>query len=220
MCWTMQSFMDEVAHTAGRDPLEFRLDMLGEPRLFGQTGQRDSFDTGRTRRVLEHVAKMSNWGNEKLPPRTGMGIAYYFCHLGYFAEVVRAQVSEAGKIKVDKVWVAGDIGRHVINPTNALNQAQGSVIDGLGQAMGTQITLAKGQVDQSNFYDYPMIRMLDAPPVEVQFIQTEFSPTGLGEPSLPPAIPALCNAIFAATGVRIRKLPIDTNLLKAKTTTA
>ena len=165
--------------------------------------------------MLKQVAALSGWGKTQLPPRTGMGIAYYFSHLGYFAEVVRAHVSEAGEIKVEKVWVAGDIGSHIINPTGALNQAEGSVIDGLGQALGTEITLANGAVDQSNFYDYPLIRMQDAPPIEVKFIKTEFSPTGLGEPALPPVIPALTNAIFQATGKRIRSLPIDTKLLKA-----
>ena len=178
-----------------------------------------ALDTGRTTRVLKEVRAMSGWDNRhQLPARTGMGVAYYFCHLGYFAEVVQATIAPTGKIKVDKVWVVGDIGQHIINPTGALNQAQGSVIDGLGQAMGTQITLTKGAVDQNNFYDYPMIRMQDAPPVEIKFIRTDFSPTGLGEPALPPVIPALCNAIKAATGVRIRRLPIDTSLLKATTT--
>jgi isoquinoline 1-oxidoreductase beta subunit len=111
----------------------------------------------------------------------------------------------------------GDIGNQIINPTGALNQAEGAVIDGLGQALGTRITLTNGQVDQSNFYDYPMIRMKDAPPVEVRFIQSDYPPTGLGEPSLPPVIPALCNAVFHATGVRVRRLPIDNALLKVKT---
>ena len=219
MCWTMQSFLSEVAEAAGKDPIDFHIEMMGEPRLFGVTGQRDSFDTGRTTRVLKEVRAMSGWDNRhQLPARTGMGVAYYFCHLGYFAEVVQATIAPTGKIKVDKVWVVGDIGQHIINPTGALNQAQGSVIDGLGQAMGTQITLTKGAVDQNNFYDYPMIRMQDAPPVEIKFIRTDFSPTGLGEPALPPVIPALCNAIKAATGVRIRRLPIDTSLLKAPKT--
>jgi len=146
-----------------------------------------------------------------------MGMGYYYCHLGYFAEAVQCEVSTSGAIKVNKVWVVGDIGNQIINPTGALNQAEGAAIDGLGQALGTRITLTKGKVDQSNFYDYPMIRMKDAPPVEVRFVQSDHPPTGMGEPSLPPVIPALCNAVHHATGVRVRRLPIDTALLKVKT---
>jgi isoquinoline 1-oxidoreductase beta subunit len=219
LCWAMQSFMDEAANAGGMDAFDFHYAMLGEPRLYGTTGQRDAFDTGRARRVLAELEKMTDWKTVKasLPARSGIGMGYYYCHLGYFAEAVQCQVSASGQIKVDKVWVVGDIGNQIINPTGALNQAEGAVIDGLGQALGTQITLTNGQVDQSNFYDYPMIRMKDAPPVEVRFIQSDYPPTGLGEPSLPPVIPALCNAVFQATGVRVRRLPIDNALLKVKT---
>ncbi len=219
LCWTMQSFMAELAHEGGMDIFDFHYAMLGEPRLFGTTGQRDAFDTGRTRRVLEELEKMTNWKTARanLPARSGMGMAYYYCHLGYFAEAVQCQVSASGQIKVDKVWVVGDIGNQIVNPTGALNQAEGAVIDGLGQALGTQITLTKGQVNQNNFYDYSMIRMKDAPPVEVRFVLSDHPPTGMGEPTLPPVIPALCGAIFQATGVRVRRLPIDNALLKVKT---
>jgi len=201
------------------DIFDFHYALLGEPRLFGVTGARDAFDTGRARRVLEELHKMTNWKTARanLPARSGMGMGYYYCHLGYFAEAVQCEVSTSGAIKVNKVWVVGDIGNQIINPTGALNQAEGAAIDGLGQALGTRITLTKGQVDQSNFYDYPMIRMKDAPPVEVRFVQSDHPPTGMGEPSLPPVIPALCNAVHHATGVRVRRLPIDTALLKVKT---
>ena len=201
------------------DIFDFHYAMLGEPRLFGTTGQRDAFDTGRTLRVLQELEKMTNWKTARanLPARSGMGMAYYYCHLGYFAEAVQCQVSASGQIKVNKVWVVGDIGNQIVNPTGALNQAEGAVIDGLGQALWTQITLTKGQVNQNNFYDYPMIRMKDAPPVEVRFVRSDHPPTGMGEPTLPPVLPALCSAIFQATGVRVRKLPIDNALLKVKT---
>jgi isoquinoline 1-oxidoreductase beta subunit len=144
-----------------------------------------------------------------------MGVACYYSHLGYFAEVAHVAVSDAGDVKVKKVWVAADVGRQIVNPAGAVNQVQGSVIEGLGHALHLQITLADGKVQQSNFTDYPLIRINEAPPVEVKFLKTDFPPTGLGEPALPPAIPALTNAIFAASGKRVRSLPITKDMLKA-----
>jgi isoquinoline 1-oxidoreductase beta subunit len=219
MGFVFQSFIDELAHQAGHDPVAFRLALLGEPRvLVNATGVPNAlrdFNTGRMRDVLRHVASMSGWADRaSLPPRTGKGVAFYFSHLGYFAEVVQATVADTGAIKLDHVWIAADVGSQIINPSGAGNQVQGAALDGLGAALGELITLDRGRVVQANFDTVKPLRMSQAPLVDVEFLTTDHPPTGLGEPALPPVIPALCNAVFAATGVRVRSLPIDVGLLK------
>jgi isoquinoline 1-oxidoreductase beta subunit len=122
---------------------------------------------------------------------------------------VQVTVSQSGQLKIDKVWVAGDIGSHIINPLNAESQAQGSVLDGIAEALAQEITIERGRVVQDTFRNFSLLRLVQAPPVEVHWKLSDNAPTGLGEPALPPVVPALTNAIFAATGKRIRSLPLS-----------
>ncbi len=228
--YAFQSFLDEVALAAGKDPIQFRIDLFNTPHLVpnpppprgrgrggrgggGLFGMMPPFNPKRAVGVLELVRDKSGWGQRKLPPRTGMGAAFYYSHLGYIAEVMQVTVAREGTVNVDKVWLAADVGRQIVNPSGAINQLQGGALDGISQALGQAITIDRGRVVQTNFDDYQLLRMNQAPPVEVHFNITDNMVTGLGEPGVPPAPPALCNAIAAATGKRVRRLPIDPAML-------
>jgi isoquinoline 1-oxidoreductase beta subunit len=165
------------------------------------------------REVVKQVAEKSGWGRA-LPRGTGMGLGYYFSHQGYIAEVAEVTVSPAGDLKVNRVVAVVDVGSQIVNLSGAENQVQGSICDGLSAAWKQGLDIQKGQVVQTNLHEYPMLRIPDAPrSIEIHFLKTENPPTGLGEPALPPLAPAVCNAIFAATGKRVRQLPISrTNL--------
>ena len=210
LAWVFHSFIDELAHAAGRDPLAFRLELLGEKDFVPGTGEQGiPYNVSRMKHVLQHVAEKAEWGKKSLPKGQGQGIAFHFSHLGYIAQVAEVTVSKDGKLKVDRVVVATDIGSQIVNLSGAENQVQGSVIDGLGALMFQQLDIEQGRIVQSNFHDYPMIRIDDAPTqVDVHFLKTNYPVTGLGEPALPPLAPAVCNAIFAATGIRVRQLPL------------
>jgi isoquinoline 1-oxidoreductase beta subunit len=199
-----ESFMDEIAFEQKKDPIQFRLDLLDQAKA-NEYG-RKIYDVDRYKAVVKLAAEMGNWGKQ------GVGGVYkgfgaHFSFGTYVAQVADIKI-ENGKIKVLKVYCAVDCGR-VMNPLGAEQQLEGGIIDGLGHALYGELVFQKGAAVQKNFNTYKMIRMADAPEIEVRFVQNDIAPMGLGEPGLPPTGAAVANAIFAATGQRLRKQPLS-----------
>jgi isoquinoline 1-oxidoreductase beta subunit len=208
-----QSFLHELAVAAGRDHLDFLLEIMGEPRWL-EPGNDRSLNTERAAAVIRLAAEKAGWG-KPLPAGHGHGLAFYFCHAGHVAEVAEVSVDADRKLTVHRVTVAADVGP-IVNMSGAESQVQGAVIDGLSTMLGLQITLEDGRVQESNFDRYPLLSIGDTPQVDVHFVDSDFPPTGLGEPALPPLLPAVCNAIFAATGHRVRTLPLSREGFKGR----
>ncbi|AEE50338.1 xanthine dehydrogenase family protein molybdopterin-binding subunit [Haliscomenobacter hydrossis] len=208
LAFAEQSFLDEIAIATGKDPVQMRLDLLAqaEKSPVGTV----PYKIDRFRNTIELAAKKANWG--KAPAGVFQGFSAYFSFNTYVAQVVEVTV-EAGQPKIKRVVCAIDCGI-VVNPEHARNQIEGGMVDGIGHAMFGQLTFKDGAPEQSNFDTYRIIRMADTPPIEVHFVENELDPTGLGEPTLPPISAALGNAIFRATGIRLRKQPFSQNGIK------
>ncbi len=211
--FAVHSFVDELAQLAKRDSVEYLLDALGQPRKIdlGQQGpQAEKFplDTGRLRRVIELAAERSGWAKKKPAKGRALGIAAHWSFLSYVAAVVEVEVDASGKIRIPSVDIAADVGK-VINPDRVKSQFEGASVFGASIALMSEITAAGGAIQQSNFHDYQVARINEAPiETRVHLAPSDAPPAGVGEPGVPPMLPAICNAIAAATGQRIRDLPI------------
>jgi isoquinoline 1-oxidoreductase beta subunit len=219
--FAIHCFADELAHAAGKDSLEYLLQLLGPDRVipkeelpkdfsnYGADLTQYPLDIARYRRVLTTAAEKAGWGKQKNGNGFGMGIALHRSFLTYVATVVQVRINDAGRVKIERVDTALDAGT-IVNPEMARQQFEGAAVMGTSIALYGEITATRGVIDQSNFHDFPMSRMNDAPrQTNIHIIESDAAPAGIGEPGLPPFAPALCNAIFAATGKRIRELPLS-----------
>jgi isoquinoline 1-oxidoreductase beta subunit len=206
LAYAEQSFIDEVAHTAGKDPVQFRLDLLQKART--KPVGTISYNIDRMETVIKTAAERSGWGTKK---NVSQGFSVYFSHASYVAQVGEVMMKD-GKPVVKKIYAVSDCGE-VINKSGALQQVMGAIVDGYGHAMFGKLSFKDGASEQNNFHNYRMIRMKEIPEIEAHFIDNGIDPTGLGEPALPPTGGAVANAIFKASGIRIKNQPfIDEKL--------
>ena len=217
--FAIQCFTDELAHAARRDPLDYLLDLIGQPRTIdfkgveypNYGGSLDAYpwETGRLRNVIEKVAEKSGWGKRKHGKGTGVGIAAHRSFLTYVATVVEVEVNDQGEVRIPRVDMALDAGL-VVNPEATRAQFEGAAVFGTSVVRSGEITATKGAIDQSNFQDYPVARINEVPTqTNVYIVESDAPPAGVGEPGVPPFVAAFCNAIFAATGKRVRDLPMS-----------
>jgi isoquinoline 1-oxidoreductase beta subunit len=224
--FAVQTFTDELAHRAGRDRAEYLLELIGPPRIldlkntdypnYGADSATYPWETGRLRRVTEMVAEKSGWGKRKMGKGAGLGIATHRSFLTYVATVVEVEVNDQGDIRIPRVDTVVDAGL-VVNPEVVRAQFEGAAVFGTSVARTGEITAKNGVIEQSNFDGYPVARINEAPyQTNVYLVDSDAPPAGVGEPGVPPFIPALCNAIFVATGKRIRELPLARTSLASK----
>lgn len=200
LAFAEQAFLDEVAHTAGKDPVQFRLDLLAKAKK-SPVGE-IRYDINRMDAVIRLAAEKSGWGKKK---DVSQGFSVYFSHASYVAQVADV-IMRGGLPVVKKIYAVSDCGQ-VVAHNGAVHQVMGGVVDGLGHAMYSKLTFRDGAADQNNYNSYRLIRMKEVPEIETHFVQNDFDPTGLGEPALPPTGGAVANAIFKATGKRVRNQP-------------
>jgi isoquinoline 1-oxidoreductase beta subunit len=215
--FAIHSFADELAHNANQDSVEYLLALIGPPRIVqldlkgdeAEDNKTYPVDTARLRRVVEMVAEKSNWAKQKKGAGHGFGVAAHRSFLTYVATVVEVEVDSKGQVSIPNVWTALDAGT-VVSPDNIRNQFEGAAVFGTSLALFGEITATNGAIDQSNFNNYQVTRMNRAPRnIDVQIVKSGAPPAGVGEPGLPPFAPALYNAVFAATGKRVREMPLS-----------
>ena len=223
--FSVNSFIDEIAHARGEDPRAVQLEILGPDRIvtlaelgvdklsnYSDSLEKHPIDTGRWRRVIERATKMARWDQRRKDGRV-LGLAAHRSFLTYVAVVVSVVRNEAGLIGVDEAWVAADAGT-VVNPERARSQMEGAVIFGMSHTFHGGATMKRGVTEQSSFRDYRLVRIGEAPRrIHVDIAASDGPPGGIGEPGVPPVAPAIANAVFALTGRRIRELPLTARLV-------